>query len=249
MFFERNQPLTAVISRNMNLEFMCCILYGLSEIYIKPMRKVRLTDETGGEHTQEFTFIKNKSNTTSPFLDDKGLSRYYFVLLRSDFYRAKNHKIRYKKIFDEDIDLENLRFEVTSTSNRGSKIPTEESEESEPGADKKEYDAMVIEYCPKIFRELRNIDDITGIQLYNSLNPVLNSETMNRMRESEGKSGSFFFFSHDNNFLIKTITAGELSNMLGCFMKSYYEHVTQNEETLLAKIYGIFSIEIKYIFP
>jgi len=32
-------PLTPIISRNMNLEFMCCILYGLSDIFNKTERK------------------------------------------------------------------------------------------------------------------------------------------------------------------------------------------------------------------
>ena len=32
-------PLTSIISRNMNLEFMCCILYGLSDIFNKNEKK------------------------------------------------------------------------------------------------------------------------------------------------------------------------------------------------------------------
>lgn len=32
-------PLTSIISRNMNLEFMCCILYGLSDIFNKTEKK------------------------------------------------------------------------------------------------------------------------------------------------------------------------------------------------------------------
>jgi hypothetical protein len=32
-------PLTSIISRNMNLEFMCCILYGLSDIFEKDESK------------------------------------------------------------------------------------------------------------------------------------------------------------------------------------------------------------------
>lgn len=34
-------PLTSIISRNMNLEFMCCILYGLSDIFAKDDRRKR----------------------------------------------------------------------------------------------------------------------------------------------------------------------------------------------------------------
>lgn len=68
---------------------------------------------------------------------------------------------------------------------------------------------------------------------------------MNQIRESEGKSGSFFFFSHDRKFIIKTITNNELQTMLGNFMKNYYEHTTTYPESLLARIYGLYSIVIK----
>jgi hypothetical protein len=242
-FFERNQPLTAIISRNMNLEFMCCILYGLSEIYMRPIKKVKMSEELNfetSEVTQDLTLI-NRNTSVLPFIEGS--------VNKSDLTKAKRHKIRYKKIFDDNIDFEKLEVEVTTSKNRKtSKLATdsESSSDYESSAqDKKDHDALVIEFCPKIFKELRNLDDITGIDLYNSLNPISNSESMSKMRESEGKSGSFFFFSHDNKFLIKTITGNELNNMLGNFMRAYFEHISSNTDTLLAKIYGIYTIEIK----
>jgi 1-phosphatidylinositol-4-phosphate 5-kinase len=68
---------------------------------------------------------------------------------------------------------------------------------------------------------------------------------MNKVRESEGKSGSFFFFSHDNKFIIKTITNNELNTMLGNFIKNYHEHVINYPDSILARIYGLYSIVIK----
>ena len=38
-FFENDQPLAAMISRWMNVEFMCCILYGLTSIFEKIQKK------------------------------------------------------------------------------------------------------------------------------------------------------------------------------------------------------------------
>ena len=70
---------------------------------------------------------------------------------------------------------------------------------------------------------------------------------MERIKESEGKSGSFFFFSHDQKFLIKTLTSSELNTFLGDFVVNYYEHMVNSPETLLAKIYGVFTVVIKYI--
>lgn len=68
---------------------------------------------------------------------------------------------------------------------------------------------------------------------------------MFKMKESEGKSGSFFFFSHDDKFLIKTLTDSELENVLNNFINIYYEYIKENPDSLLARIYGIYSIIIK----
>ena len=72
-----------------------------------------------------------------------------------------------------------------------------------------------------------------------------NKEQMSKIKESEGKSGSFFFFSHDNKFLIKTISATELNNMLNKFIDIYFYHITECQDSLIARVYGIYSIIIK----
>jgi hypothetical protein len=58
----------------MNLEFMCCILYGLSEIYMKPERK-KLSDDFNLNDTNEYTFGKQLSNGTIPLVGDKSVKK------------------------------------------------------------------------------------------------------------------------------------------------------------------------------
>ena len=65
---------------------------------------------------------------------------------------------------------------------------------------------------------------------------------MEKIKESEGKSGSFFFFSHDQKFLIKTLTSSELNTFLGDFSIHYYDHLVNHPDTLLAKIYGNYKV-------
>ena len=72
-----------------------------------------------------------------------------------------------------------------------------------------------------------------------------NKEQMSTVKESEGKSGSFFFFSHDGRFLIKTISNNELNTMIGRFMETYLKYMTENNDSLIARIYGIYTIIIK----
>ena len=69
-----------------------------------------------------------------------------------------------------------------------------------------------------------------------------NRKSIFRSGEGAGKSGSFFFFSHDNQFLIKTATDGE-KNLLVKLLDPMTDHISNlKNESLLARIYGIFTI-------
>jgi 1-phosphatidylinositol-4-phosphate 5-kinase len=57
--------------------------------------------------------------------------------------------------------------------------------------------------------------------------------------ESQGKSGSFFFFSHDRKFIIKTMFQEELDIMMHN-LEDYFTHVKKNPYSLIARIYGVF---------
>lgn len=59
--------------------------------------------------------------------------------------------------------------------------------------------------------------------------------------EGAGKSGSFFFFTHDDKFIIKTMRAGEFKIFLK-FLPQYVEHFVKNPTSLLAKIFGVFTV-------
>ena len=59
--------------------------------------------------------------------------------------------------------------------------------------------------------------------------------------EGSGNSGSFFFFSKDNKFLIKTINKQEKDIFLS-MIDSYIEHI-RNNQSVLARIYGILTIK------
>ena len=60
--------------------------------------------------------------------------------------------------------------------------------------------------------------------------------------EGAGRSGSFFFFSHDRKFIIKTMSKGELNLLLG-LMEPLAEYFKNNPHSLLAKILGVFTVK------
>lgn len=55
------------------------------------------------------------------------------------------------------------------------------------------------------FAKICDMDGLTQEQLVKSLDVVKNKEKVFQAGEGAGASGSFFFFSYDNKFLLKTI--------------------------------------------
>ena len=60
---------------------------------------------------------------------------------------------------------------------------------------------------------------------------------------SPGKSGSFFYFSRDYRFIIKTIRHSE-HKFLRSILKDYHEHVKKNPHTLLSRFYGLHRVKL-----
>jgi 1-phosphatidylinositol-4-phosphate 5-kinase len=81
--------------------------------------------------------------------------------------------------------------------------------------------------CDEIFSEIMSLDDITPQMLMNSLSVEMNRKKVFRAGESAGKSGSFFFFSFDNKFLIKTLRGSEKKKLLS-FLPEYLEHIKES---------------------
>jgi 1-phosphatidylinositol-4-phosphate 5-kinase len=55
---------------------------------------------------------------------------------------------------------------------------------------------------------------------------------------SSGKSGSFFYFTFDSKYLMKTIPEHEFS-FFESMLKDYYEHMFNNKDTLLQRYFGL----------
>jgi 1-phosphatidylinositol-4-phosphate 5-kinase len=64
------------------------------------------------------------------------------------------------------------------------------------------------------------------------------------LKISEGKSGSFFFFTYDNRFIIKTISESEQTTLKKELIRPYYELIMENEQTLLGRIYGLYTLRM-----
>ena len=81
---------------------------------------------------------------------------------------------------------------------------------------------------------------------HSSLSPKYNRDSVFKSGEGAGRSGSFFFFSHDRKYIIKTMTQTELDLYLAC-LPAFSDHFRKNKNTLLAKIFGVFTVDTEYM--
>jgi len=72
------------------------------------------------------------------------------------------------------------------------------------------------------------MDGISQKTLIDSLNLEFNSENVFSAGEGAGASGSFFFFSYDNKFIIKTLTKEEKAVFSG-MIKEYVDHIINSK--------------------
>ena len=88
-----------------------------------------------------------------------------------------------------------------------------------------------------------SLDGVTPEDLMNSLSVEQNRHMVFKAGQGAGLSGSFFFFSHDNRFLIKTMNSKERELLLGMLDEMIDHFKVTNNQSLLARIDGIFTIK------
>ncbi|KAK3941287.1 SAICAR synthase-like protein [Diplogelasinospora grovesii] len=103
------------------------------------------------------------------------------------------------------------------------------------------YDFKFKDYAPWVFRHLRALFRLDPADYLMSLTGKYILSELG----SPGKSGSFFYFSRDYKYIIKTIHHSE-HKFLRKILKDYYQHVTDNPNTLLSQFYGLHRVKMPY---
>ncbi|KAK9316024.1 hypothetical protein V1524DRAFT_394697 [Lipomyces starkeyi] len=103
------------------------------------------------------------------------------------------------------------------------------------------YDFKFKDYAPWVFRHLRQLFRLDPADYLISLT----SKYIVSELGSPGKSGSFFYFSRDYRFIIKTIHHSEHKFLLR-ILKEYYNHVKDNPNTLISQFYGLHRVKLPY---
>ncbi|XP_062216144.1 phosphatidylinositol 4-phosphate 5-kinase 2-like isoform X2 [Phragmites australis] len=94
------------------------------------------------------------------------------------------------------------------------------------------------DYCPAVFRHLRKL---FGVDPADYMLAICGNDTLRELA-SPGKSGSCFFVTQDDRFMIKTVKKAEVKVLIR-MLRSYYEHVYRYKSTLLTRFYGTHCIK------
>ncbi|XP_077250107.1 phosphatidylinositol 4-phosphate 5-kinase 1-like isoform X2 [Tasmannia lanceolata] len=96
------------------------------------------------------------------------------------------------------------------------------------------------DYCPMVFRNLREMFKIDAADYMMS---ICGGEGLREL-SSPGKSGSIFYLSKDERFVIKTLRKSELKVLLK-MLPNYYNHVGAYDNTLITKFFGVHRITLE----
>ena len=103
----------------------------------------------------------------------------------------------------------------------------------------------IVEHAPQLFKDIRAKYGIPDDILFNSFAPIHNIQAIHNFFTGSGKSESFFFFSDNKIFALKTLKECEKQLLLDTpLLENYYHYLMGSEQTLLSKFYGVYSIRI-----
>ncbi|XP_052172989.1 phosphatidylinositol 4-phosphate 5-kinase 9-like [Diospyros lotus] len=94
------------------------------------------------------------------------------------------------------------------------------------------------DYCPMVFRNLRELFKIDAADYMMS---ICGNDALREL-SSPGKSGSIFFSSQDDRFMIKTLRKSEVKVLLR-MLPDYHHHVRTYDNTLITKFFGLHRIK------
>nr|GMD84506.1 phosphatidylinositol 4-phosphate 5-kinase 6-like [Ipomoea batatas] len=95
------------------------------------------------------------------------------------------------------------------------------------------------DYCPKVFSALRLLFNVDPADYMLS---ICGNEALREL-SSPGKSGSFFYLTNDDRYMIKTMKKAEVKVLLK-MLNAYFNHVRAFGNTLVTKYFGLHCVKL-----
>jgi len=120
-----------------------------------------------------------------------------------------------------------------------------------PYSDEKKTITRFVDFAPLVFQKIRSSFGINEDDYLHSSGPeqllgnmVLGNLSSFSELSSEGKSGAFFYYTADGKYMMKTVTRKEFTLLHG-MLKQYYDHITQNPETMVVRFLGLHCLRVQ----
>ncbi|KAL0486304.1 phosphatidylinositol 4-phosphate 5-kinase [Acrasis kona] len=146
---------------------------------------------------------------------------------------VKRHLIR------EDFTAK-LEFELPDLRREASIMPSYSKKKKE-----KQFVTIFIDFSPIVFYKLRVLSFVDDTDYVMSLGPeqmlgnfLLGNLSSLTEKISDGKSGSYFFYSYDLHYLVKTIPKHEFVSFRS-MLSSYFYHIEMYPDSLLNRVFGL----------
>ncbi|KAI5396953.1 phosphatidylinositol 4-phosphate 5-kinase 5 isoform X1 [Lathyrus oleraceus] len=95
------------------------------------------------------------------------------------------------------------------------------------------------DYCPVVFRTLRRLFKVDAADYMLS---ICGNDALREL-SSPGKSGSFFYLTNDDRYMIKTMKKAEAKALLR-MLPAYYNHFRAFDNALVTKFYGLHCVKL-----
>ena len=189
------------------------------------------------------SFSKSLNKPLMPEDQFEWLEKHTMEFFVRDILISIAHCIDSSKSYENNISFKDLKEEDYKLS-KTDRITLKNFNLNDESVSQSDYlDVSVIEYAPKIFEYLRNLEDINIDEMVESFLPKNNQESIS---ESQGKSGSFFISTYDNQYMVKTLRVDEFNLIKKTFLKNYVDYLANKiKNSLLCRIYGCIQLRFK----
>ena len=179
--------------------------------------------------------INNSNNLEDQF---DWLEKHSMEFFMRDILLSVAYCIKESKSYDTNISI--IDFEKENESSIKHTINLNTFNLDDQSVSESQFiDVKIIDYAPRIFAYLRSLENIDIDQMSESFLPKNNKKGIS---ESQGKSGSFFISTDDNQYMIKTLKVDEFDLIRKTFLNEYEKYIKKNPNSLLCRIYGMYNI-------
>ena len=239
--------MTALIPFLISIVGLC---QGINKIKcISDCIKAKKKKKLGSSMKRKYTLRSNYSSNCSNNYNNNG--ELSLTMMSDPFSWLENHVMAFfmrdillgictclneSKNYDENIKIKKNDFSEILKH----EINNENYNLNDQTVNTKDYlNIQIMEYAPKCFAYLRNLENIDINLMIESFLPKNNRQSI---KQSQGKSGTFFISTDDNKYMVKTLKAEEFELIKQTFLDKYLNYITNNSDSLLCRLYGMYDV-------